>query len=661
MGLGTPTLEARQAPPIEKLPNGRIRFRRTWEVKRFDACLQAELETKVFQAYGTADGDYAGMGVDTPKPELLYENACLVDQALTTDGSNSKVYLLHKDYETLTSSFVDEVPPVEDRELNGLLRITRSKVALEGTSYTGVIGVTQFSGHKLAKFKVTNIKGKRTVEEVYLESGVLSVLDEDNNNGKLNTVTVRAWDIESGDINAAIPHDLSEHALVDDYEENVNGFPVRFFVFARGEGVISVQAKKLGGAQQVAVTALGLTESEVITALSEVTTNHKLIEVTNREEDGYEAIQYTFEVDDFVKIISKAGDLTVIQRRELSATDFSYGTINSTEHIHPSGTYLLKQEEIDNDGIVKLRIRVFVRFDSNAFPSMPLYEIDRTYGVALPITRSVVGLGEAFGEITANHAVQVQPKDEFSAFQFTALADDVPTSQTWYGRRVVGGFPDELIGLSVVGTESPIIIPEYRQAPSSPLKVRHTRTFHWGPPPEEDRVNERDFLAKPYSAAVEIDVTRESKTNSTSNTTSNNTGTSTSSTTSNNSGTSTYDGDSYTTTYSVLDRQPYISDSSRNTRSDSQSNSNTTSNNAGTSTSNTTSTSETKRVVSVNIRTCLRNTLTVSMGGKSIVVPKTTPTSLPWGEYTVIHRKVTHWKMNVWVEEVIEALLPALS
>jgi len=47
--------------------------------------------------------------------------------------------------------------------------------------------------------------------------------------------------------------------------------------------------------------------------------------------------------------------------------------------------------------------------------------------------------------------------------------------------------------------------------------------------------------------------------------------------------------------------------------------------------------------------------------GNAINIPATVPTDLPWGQYTEISRQASHWKHNVWVEEVAEAFLPAAT
>jgi hypothetical protein len=50
---------------------------------------------------------------------------------------------------------------------------------------------------------------------------------------------------------------------------------------------------------------------------------------------------------------------------------------------------------------------------------------------------------------------------------------------------------------------------------------------------------------------------------------------------------------------------------------------------------------------------------TVNILGSSISIPATTPTSLPTNSYTLISRRASHWKYNIWVEEIEEVYLPA--
>jgi len=648
--------------------------------------------------------------------------------------------------------------------------------------------------------------------------------------GPIDATLIKERPYDEDDVGVETITDAGKTLYLAGFQDDSDDRRGRFITRWAEAGILSVRTPKVGGQQQVVVSALGMTEAAVTAALSEVTANHKLIDVSKSNYAGFQTLEYTFEVDDFMVIIAADNDLTAIRRIRLSATNITRGTINDSAITVDAKTFVLRQEEVDNDGIIKKAVGVYVAYEAASFPATTLYEIDRRYGIAIPIERQVVASSES-GVINSTQSVQLEPVDSFRSVKFTALAADVPAQQIWYERRNVNLFPPVLDSVSVVGSETYALFPNYIEAPVTPLKVRMTRTFTWGAPPEATGTNERVFRPQPFAAGVEVSVTSQSQSvntsngtstsnttsqntgsstsqttsentgtstsqttssnqgsstsqttsnntgnstsqttsnntgNSTSNTTSNNSGNSTSNTTSNNTGNSTSNTNSNSTSFNssatntgvdgrqtaAVGRAVFISDVTRNTQSFSNttsdgnstsqvtgsstsqttnqntgsstsqttsqntgnstsqttsqnsgnstsqttssnqgsSTSDTTSNNSGSSTSNTTSnnsgssTSQTtsqntgtstsstngssttssqstgKRIIPLNLRACLRSATTVVVQGNAINIPATVPTNLPWGEYTEISRQASHWKHNVWVEEVAEALLPA--
>ena len=741
-------------PEITQLFNSRYRLTFRCELGDNEEAWYYDNKENIFAEFGTLMDAGYGHTPATPDPESTWPNQRLISHELQYIPEKD-VQVLTFIYETLTSTWTKEQEDVRGSTANGLRTLTRTQVAKIDTA---------------APYDEDDV-------------GVATITD----NGK--TLYLAGFEDQS---------------KADDQVQIG-----RFITKWAEPGILSVRTPKVGGQQTVVVSALGMTEATVTAALTAViTTNHELIDVSTGDYGGFETFNYTFEVDDFMAIIAADNDLTAIRRTRLSASTIVRGTINDTAITVDAKTFVLRQEEVDNDGIIKKAVGVYVAYEADSFPATTLYEIDRRYGIAIPIERQVVASSES-GEITTTQSVQLEPVDSFRSIKFTALASDIPAAQVWYERRPVNLFPPVLESVSVIGSETYALFPNYIEAPATPLKVRMTRTFTWGAPPDSAGANERTFRPQPFAAGVEVSVTSQSQSfstsggsstsqttsqntgsstsqttsqntgsstssttssntgsstsnttssntgsstsqttssntgsstsnttsnntgNSTSNTTSNNTGNSTSNTTSQNTGNSTSQTNSSNFSYtgsntktgrdsnsaSAVGRAVFISDTRRSTQSSSNnsstknseyestgsstssttssntgsstsnttssntgsSTSQTTSNNTGSSTSNTTSnntgssTSQTtgsrttssqstgKRIIPLNLRACLRSATTVVVQGNAINIPATVPTDLPWGQYTEISRQASHWKHNVWVEEVAEAFLPAAT
>ena len=136
--------------------------------------------------------------------------------------------------------------------------------------------------------------------------------------------------------------------------------------------------------------------------------------------------------------------------------------------------------------------------------------------------------------------------------------------------------------------------------------------------------------------------TSTSTTNSTSQGTSSNTSSSTSNST--NSSDSTTTGSSTNNTTGVQTSTSVTSSSS-----------NTTSQNNSTSLS----TSTQKTFFSVSLPKCLRGTLAITSGAGNFTIPATTPATLPFGNWLEVSRQSEHWKLGIWITEIVEVYLPA--
>jgi hypothetical protein len=49
----------------------------------------------------------------------------------------------------------------------------------------------------------------------------------------------------------------------------------------------------------------------------------------------------------------------------------------------------------------------------------------------------------------------------------------------------------------------------------------------------------------------------------------------------------------------------------------------------------------------------------LTFGDQTISIPETVPTAIPRDQFIEIERSSSHWKYNIWVEQIVEVKLPA--
>ena len=535
MSLGNTNIHQKgDIPEITKLPNGRIRV-----IRRFQKFTREDVDNSNL---GSLMGDFGDL--DTTGEEIAgqgYTDCRLISVEVDNRFnalSNAENAVLIKTYETLTDTFVETVDPTVTFSESGLKEITKIYRAVSGTTSSNTIGTTTLaSGEILATSSIKDDTAFAELTEVYRESGIRNVTVERDSDS-----------------------------------------------------------------QTVSVECVELSSTEVSSALSSLIGDHELATERTQNKDGFEVNIYTYKIDDLTTLETTSDDLNFVRKIELSASNFDFGTINSTSLVFDSDTYTLRKEEVNNTGIIKKRSRIFALYDSASFPANTLFEIDKTYGIAIPVARQIVPSATASGTISETEAIQIEPVDSFRSLSYKILASDVASNlpqQVWYEKRNVSIFPDELVSATIIGTESPVFVANYKEAPKVGLKARITRKFSWGAPDNNDTVSTTSYHPQPFSGAMEVEVTRNStsetaststnvsggtntsNSDSSSETTSRSTGSSTSSSTTNSTVTNSGSNESTTTTTGSNS-----SDSTTNSTSNGTNNSTTNSNSTGNSTSN---------------------------------------------------------------------------
>ena len=420
-------------PSVEQLQNGRYRLTVTCSTINSREDWYSANKDRILPDFGSLQS--AEMSIDGLAPR---EGEAYTDMRLTKVESGNRSgmgavgdYNVELTYETLGSAFVQVKDDTTDYELNGLRRVTRTSIAEAGTDYTKTVG-TSFIDHQinsetavrcyLASYSVDDTDSFRQVQEVYVEAGTLSeTLD--------NVGSQKAKVIETIGADPATPADYS---LASKQESDFEGFQTNRFTFLK-PSILSVSQERTGGATTVQVRAFELTEAEVDSLLSEVTSSHILISQSESDYDGIVTSQFTYEIDDF-EIESQAEDgMEIIVRTELSATDFSSGVIGTSTY----KTLFLIEENIDNGNAIKKRTS---RYSEAGVLSISPLEED---GFSLAPSYVYVTTGAPASSMTG----LVRPDG-------TALG----TSVTWFEPKVqnVEGFPtytQQVSTVSITGDE----------------------------------------------------------------------------------------------------------------------------------------------------------------------------------------------------------------
>ena len=194
------------------------------------------------------------------------------------------------------------------------------------------------------------------------------------------------------------------------------------------KGILSVRTPKVGGTQLVVVQALGMTEAEVTAELDAVTANHKLVDKTEGDYEGFKTVNFSYEVDDFNMRSQTENGLQLLSRTQLSTTDYPDGDVGVDEY----AGLKLNGELIDNGNTIKKRESKWaqsglIRVRSRPGPS------------SIPSTKYVTWVSQGVEQIPPGvHVDQdTDAVDGFSRFVNTSLqsidppVDDITSTTTY--------------------------------------------------------------------------------------------------------------------------------------------------------------------------------------------------------------------------------------
>ena len=173
------------SPSVEQLQNGRYKLTVTCSTMNSREDWYSANKARIFPDFGSLQS--AEMSIDGLAPRT---GEAYADMRLTQVESGNRSnrdggdYIVVLTYETLGSAFVQVKDDNTDYELNGLRRVTRTSIAEAGTDYDKTVG-TSFIDHQidaetavrcfLASYAIDDTDSFRQVQEVWLESGQISV------------------------------------------------------------------------------------------------------------------------------------------------------------------------------------------------------------------------------------------------------------------------------------------------------------------------------------------------------------------------------------------------------------------------------------------------------------------------------------------------------
>jgi hypothetical protein len=279
------------------------------------------------------------------------------------------------------------------------------------------------ANYSLANTQVSDFEGIETNRYTFLKDNVELSRSEDNVGSQLAIITEV--------FNPTEDPDETDYSLAKTEVSDVDGIPTKRFTFLK-PSILSLQQDLVGGATTIQVSAFGMTEDEVDTDLSEVTTSHILISQSEGDFEGIKTSQFTYEVDDFEVEFQAEDGMEIIVRTQLSITDFSAGVIG----VDTYKTLFLTQESIDNGNTIRKRdsryseagVLSISPLEEDGFSLAPSYVYVTTGAPASSMDGLVKPNGNALGTSVTWFEPKVQNVEGFSTYTQQVLSVALTTT-----------------------------------------------------------------------------------------------------------------------------------------------------------------------------------------------------------------------------------------
>ena len=440
-------------PAVEQLQNGRYQLTVNCTTMNSREDWYSSNKARIFPDFGSLES--AEMSIDglAPRTGEAYTDMRLVSVQSSTQQEQYIVTLV---YQTLGASFVQVKDDTVNYVENGLRRVTRQSIAKAGTDFQKTVGTTSITSQidtetavtcVLANYEVNDTDSYREVTEVYIEAGTLSETEdkvgsqlsivketfsstpstpsgysianeqESNVDGiptkrfsfLKNNVTLSETEDKVGSQLAIVkevfngtPSTPSGYSIASEQESNLDGISTKRFTFLK-PNILSVRQDFNNGQKRVSVQAFNKTSAEVTSALSEVTSDHKLISEQESDFAGIKTSTFEYQLDESFTEDRELNGLKRISLLELSASDFTAQTVGVVSSTSPTSGLFLGSQVIDNGGAIKVR-------ESNWFEAGTLSVSTRNLaeGVKEVTTVFLVTEGTTVGPVTARNTSNFQ-------------------------------------------------------------------------------------------------------------------------------------------------------------------------------------------------------------------------------------------------------------
>lgn len=256
MSLANSRLKENRKPKITRLPNGRLRVERRFQILHEADTWNDKLTLNVFGGYGLLDGSAPEEISKDPREHRALENCRLVEEYTeeAVDRSGNTYHNLHQTYETLTSTFVNERSAIPGKVENGLQTLAQPMIALPDSPLPAMaVGstATNFRGVSLtlARIEEDPTDAAHRIVLHYMEPGILRTTENKQNNGKLTVQSITAW--------KDTPATPDGFVYVGSEASNTAGAPTRTYRYAKGEGEIRrITRKGEAGIEYLDITYL---------------------------------------------------------------------------------------------------------------------------------------------------------------------------------------------------------------------------------------------------------------------------------------------------------------------------------------------------------------------------------------------------------------------
>ncbi|RLI38192.1 hypothetical protein DRO66_02320, partial [Candidatus Bathyarchaeota archaeon] len=180
------------------------------------------------------------------------------------------------------------------------------------------------SGYSLAKTNVSDVEGIVTNRYTFLKPSILSK-SEDLIGSQL-AIVIEAFD--------EVPSTPSGYAIAKKDTSDFEGITTQRYTFLN-PSILSVSQSFTDASTSITVNAFNRTSAQVDTALSEVTTNHKLISTREDDFEGIETTTFTYELESYDVIDNEQNGLRrVLRTRLLLAAQFYASEVGVTTIAH---------------------------------------------------------------------------------------------------------------------------------------------------------------------------------------------------------------------------------------------------------------------------------------------------------------------------------------